>query len=636
MIEGKGFFVWQADKVIERMGVAGAGLAAQAARAAGIRHALVKIADGQGAFPIPKWDPTGQKESATRALINALKAEGITVWGWAFAYGPSVNDPLDAELQAVWFARRAWQFGLTGLVVNAEDFAQYKWTALNGYDYACRYMQRLRQEMAGASDLTIALSSYRYIRYHTDFPFAAFMESCDIAMPQVYWVARDSGDAAANLVGAYQDYRQYFPDKPFIPTGAAYGETQGTGADAFYWTASPLEITRFLDQAKQMGFPAVNFWSWEHALHDPGNAVYPNTELWDAVAAYGYGGGHTIGPVYETEIRLYTGQDGYYDGHDGDMPTATLTPFDWNGQTMKYALSRADRSSVWAAWVPQLPSAGDYEISVWVPGRKATTRGARYKIHGVVGHAQPVEVTIDQLAYSDAWVPLGTFKLDPAVPESGHVYLNDWTREDGRCVAFAGMRWRKQRQGGQGPGGDFADGFDAPVGTPAERRTARLWPGDWVDANGYAAWYGLYGTSTIHTGADFNLNVPAFDADRGAPVYAIGSGTVTFAGQRAGWGNVLVIRHDPYLAAGGQVVYSRYGHLDTITVSAGQRVARGDYVGTIGQDTRHGPFHLHFDISGTEVLLHSPGDWPSTDEARVRTDYLDPLEFIRDHRPAAG
>ena len=37
-----------------------------------------------------------------------------------------------------------------------------------------------------------------------------------------------------------------------------------------------------------MRLPAVTFWSWEHALHDPSNQLYPGTELWDAIARHDF------------------------------------------------------------------------------------------------------------------------------------------------------------------------------------------------------------------------------------------------------------------------------------------------------------------------------------------------------------
>jgi len=79
-------------------------------------------------------------------------------------------------------------------------------------------------------------------------------------------------------------------------------------------------------------------------------------------------------------------------------------------------------------------------------------------------------------------------------------------------------------------------------------------------------------------------------APYGSPVYAPADGIVIFAGQREGYGKLVVIDHK-YSG-----VTTRYGHLSKINVEIGQRVYLSDvlgYVGTTGRTT--GP-HLHYEI----------------------------------------
>jgi murein DD-endopeptidase MepM/ murein hydrolase activator NlpD len=276
---------------------------------------------------------------------------------------------------------------------------------------------------------------------------------------------------------------------------------------------------------------------------------------------------------------------------------------------------------------------GAYDIGVWVPGQHATTRSAQYQIHGVVGEKQPVIVEVNQNRFSDVWVSLGIYELDAANPQSGQVNLTNHTGEDGRKIAFATIRWQKVNAVPTPEEVRLADGFDAPIGTQEERRAASLWPGDWYDANPFANYYRLRDSFYYHTGADLNLNVPHYDSDRGKPVYAAASGTVIFAGRKRDWGNIVVIRHDP-LEVGGPSVYSRSAHLGQVDVEAGQRVQRGQLLGNVGRDEHGGPYHLHFDISPTEVLYNNAGDWPGLDRRRVLRDYVDPKAFIAARRPA--
>lgn len=637
MISGKGMWIWEIDKT-----EANPARLVELAQAAGLQHVLVKLADGEYNYPIPAQDPDGRKEKLTHDAIRAFRQAGIAVWGWGFAYGAGVN----MEMQAHRLAGRILQYDLEGVVVNAEDFGGRRWSVAGGAENARQYMETLRDDLANVEGgVLFAFSSYRFLSPHRQFPFGSFMDYCDIAMPQVYWVARGAGDALRNLQDSYSEYQAAFPDKLYIPTGAAYGEYYGSGASRFYWSATPEQITIFLNQARAMGLPAVNFWSWQHARNDAKNLWFSGTQLWDTIAAYPYQvtvptqPGPTLPGEEETGKEIHVGDPGYYDGVYAGMPNASFSVFVRQGRTMKYGKTSASRSGVWAAWMPELGESGRYEIAAWVPGMHATSQKARYYIQGVVGQAGALVVELNQQCFYDTWVPLGIYQLDANHPQAGMVNLTNLTGEFDREIAFAGMRWRKiVRQddsddtGTGDPGVYVADGFDSPVGTAEERRGAKLWPGDWFDATGFATRYRDSGGNTAyHTGADLNLNKPRWNVDAGMPVYAVASGVVTFAESKRVWGNIVVIRHDP-LTPGGPRVYSRSAHLAEVWVRKGQRVRRGEQIGTIGKPTG-GTEHLHFDISPTEALFNNPADWPRLDWARLHRDYVDPREFIRQHRP---
>lgn len=151
--------------------------------------------------------------------------------------------------------------------------------------------------------------------------------------------------------------------------------------------------------------------------------------------------------------------------------------------------------------------------------------------------------------------------------------------------------------------------FDFPVGSP--------------DAGGY---YDAqpFGTNA-HLGNDWNGNGGG-DSDLGDPVYAISPGVVTVADDHSGgWGNVVRVAHtcraDPE-----QEVESLYAHLDTIDVRAGQRVLRGQRLGTIGN--AHGQYlaHLHLELRAHHGMPLGGG------YSQDQTGFLDPSAFIRGHR----
>lgn len=94
--------------------------------------------------------------------------------------------------------------------------------------------------------------------------------------------------------------------------------------------------------------------------------------------------------------------------------------------------------------------------------------------------------------------------------------------------------------------------------------------------------------SRIHKGIDMvssNRTIKAADA-----------GTVTFAGVKSGYGNVVIIDH-----RNGYETY--YGHLKSISVSTGQKLAEGAKIGVMGNTGRSTGTHLHFEIrkNGTAV-----------------------------------
>lgn len=97
------------------------------------------------------------------------------------------------------------------------------------------------------------------------------------------------------------------------------------------------------------------------------------------------------------------------------------------------------------------------------------------------------------------------------------------------------------------------------------------------------------------------------------PVLAAADGEIIFAGsdhataigpQPDFYGNVIILKADRDLA--GLPIYCVYGHLKQINVSAGQRVAAGQQIGTVGMSgIAIGP-HLHFEVRlGQNDYLHS-------------------------------
>ena len=330
----------------------------------------------------------------------------------------------------------------------------------------------------------------------------------------------------------------------------------------------------------------------------------------------------TPAPAADRAIVVPDG-NGYSEGfYPPARPGGWSTFVDNSGFETKYRATLPNQT-MYAMYQPLLPKAGRYVIEVFVPQIHATTRGAHYYVgYHLNGVAQQQEVVIDQQVYSDAWVALGIYDLDPGFPDEGRVNLIDATLDARtRELAFSTIRWRIVPT--------TAYGFDCPIGTPEQRAGSQVWPGHWKDSNPFKSKYDL----GYHTGADLNLNYPTFDLDAHSPVSAAGEGVVTFAGPYKGsWRTLVVIRHDPH--PDGRPVYTRYGHTENILVHAGERVTRGQQIASVGRfGSGDMNFHLHFDVSRSTILESQPWHWPGTHLDILLANYVDPLDFIRANRP---
>ena len=89
----------------------------------------------------------------------------------------------------------------------------------------------------------------------------------------------------------------------------------------------------------------------------------------------------------------------------------------------------------------------------------------------------------------------------------------------------------------------------------------------------------------------------------GDPVYPSRAGVVTHAGWMGGYGNMIEIRH---VMRNGRIRYTRYGHLSSILVHEGQRVAVGRMIGRVGSTGISTGPHLHFEVRDENGEARNP------------------------------
>ncbi|QUE85964.1 murein hydrolase activator EnvC family protein [Exiguobacterium alkaliphilum] len=153
--------------------------------------------------------------------------------------------------------------------------------------------------------------------------------------------------------------------------------------------------------------------------------------------------------------------------------------------------------------------------------------------------------------------------------------------EEARRAAAATAAAKKQ-QGSSSNSGSSAS--TAPVASapasggmfqrPASGRLTQGW-GPASGANGYS----------FHNALDIAGPV-------GTPIYAAQTGTVLRAGWSGAYGNQVMIAH----VINGQVWTTVYAHMNSISVSAGQRVSQGQNIGGMGSTGNSTGSHLHFEI----------------------------------------
>jgi murein DD-endopeptidase MepM/ murein hydrolase activator NlpD len=90
------------------------------------------------------------------------------------------------------------------------------------------------------------------------------------------------------------------------------------------------------------------------------------------------------------------------------------------------------------------------------------------------------------------------------------------------------------------------------------------------------------GGAAFHAGLDF-------PGPMGSPIYAAANGTVTFVGQKQGYGNCIEISH-------GNGLMTRYAHLSGFGARVGQKVDAGARIAAMGSTGRSTGPHLHFEV----------------------------------------
>jgi len=120
--------------------------------------------------------------------------------------------------------------------------------------------------------------------------------------------------------------------------------------------------------------------------------------------------------------------------------------------------------------------------------------------------------------------------------------------------------------------------------------TPTIWPvKGWLTAGFGQRRSPFTGQRQMHEGVDIANTV-------GTPIIAPADGIVTYTGPLGGFGDVVSVDH-------GHKISTFYAHLQQHKVAKGQRVRRGDVIGSVGTTGRVTGPHLHYEIQVNEVSV---------------------------------
>jgi hypothetical protein len=195
------------------------------------------ITDGAHGLYIKAGDGATVDPQFTPALVDGLKAGGVSVCGWMFVYGVDPRGEAAVAISAV-------RNGAQCLVVDAEG--QYD----GRYGAAQRFVREVRA--AVGPRFPIGLAGQAEVGEHPTFPYSVFLGpgGLNFDLPQIYWrdfgVSVDSAFLAS--IGANAIY-----GRPVVPVGQLYG------------SPSPAAVSRFRSLVAAYGLPGLSFFSLDAA-----------------------------------------------------------------------------------------------------------------------------------------------------------------------------------------------------------------------------------------------------------------------------------------------------------------------------------------------------------------------------------
>jgi len=361
--------------------------------------------------------------AAVDRWVATLQKYGLEFHAWCVPHGT------DIQGESSVIAQVCQRPGVRSMILDVEPYPGF----YAGDQASVRaLMTAIRSQLPGSFHIGMTCDS-RGIHKSAIFPdeWSPFIQSVH---PQVYWADfQNTPDAA--LAEAFQTWGNYY-SKPVIPALSGYNTPASMITQARNLCANTYHAVGWswwvLGQIDAPHFNALNFSvAGQQVVPAPGTSGLPAKEGTPVVVTVG-------SPNYHETV---------YSNASGGFQTQPSP----NGGTGKYKAVDQGKSNVVVAYDPQIKQAGFYKIEAYIPGQHATTGNARYKIHGIKERPGEFLVSAAQCAVSNGWLDLGTFQIDPTQQQPGVVYLDDWTLELDREIAWDAVRWTPENTLGSTP-----------------------------------------------------------------------------------------------------------------------------------------------------------------------------------------
>jgi hypothetical protein len=385
-----------------------------------VRQVFVKTSDGP--FWMAQYDTkTAMRINGPDSIANwveTLQKYGLEFHAWCVPQGLDIEGESQRIIQACQVP------GVRSMILDVEP---YKGFFTGGRGAVRPLMSKVRAALPGAYHIAMTVDP-RPQHYRSVFPDEWFPFVGSVHL-QLYWntfaqtAEKTLADGFKTWAGFKRPLFAILPNQTISLSAAAIDAGRALAINTYkspglsYWMLN----SNSADTLPKMNETMANV----VPPPPPGSNGEPVT----------FGASVVVGP------NLPGYSDGVFDG--AEPGTGTFTSYvGYGGGVGKYHPSNDHVANVWARYDPALRQSGWYRIEAFIPNLHATVGNARYKLHGVRGEPSEIIISLPQAQFNNEWVLLGTFYIDTQKAQPGVVYLNDWTFEPGREIAFDALRWR--------------------------------------------------------------------------------------------------------------------------------------------------------------------------------------------------